>query len=393
MIGPMLRSFDDRRASKRLGAAVLCLLALSWRPALSAEPPPSVPAHHRGERFQNNYLEFEPKGIGALLRWKSEASRDGLPKPPSTPIPQVAPDLAFIASNAKAGPMMQPAVTWIGHASALAQLGGLNVLTDPVFSERVSPLSFVGPKRHVAPALTPEQLPHIDLVLISHNHYDHLDDASVRALARQPGGAPLFIVPLGIKAWMAERGIMNVVELDWWQSHPIAAPGGPVQVVLTPAQHWSGRGLNDRMATLWGSYAVFAPDCHLFFSGDTGYSKDFRDIHERFAPLQQGSGFDVALIAIGAYEPRWFMTTQHVNPAEAVQIHLDLAARQSIGIHWGTFELTDESLDEPPRQLADARRAKGLADDAFITLAIGETRKLPRRAAVPAPAAAASTPQ
>jgi N-acyl-phosphatidylethanolamine-hydrolysing phospholipase D len=151
---------------------LLCLLALLWMPALSAEPPPAAsvsPAHHRGDRFQNNYLEFEPKGIGALLRWKLDASRDGLPKPPSTPIPQVAPDLAFIAGNAKAGPAMQPAVTWIGHASTLAQLGGLNVLTDPVFSERVSPFSFTGPKRHVPPALTPDQLPHIDLVLISHN--------------------------------------------------------------------------------------------------------------------------------------------------------------------------------------------------------------------------------
>ena len=289
--------------------------------------------------------------------------------------------------------MMQPAVTWIGHASTLAQLGGLNVLTDPVFSERVSPLSFVGPKRHIPPALTPSQLPHIDLVLISHNHYDHLDEASVRALAQQPGGAPLFVVPLGNKAWMAERGITNVVELDWWQSHPIAAPGGPVQIVLTPAQHWSGRGLNDRMTTLWGSYAVFAADCHLFFSGDTGYSKDFRDIHERLAPKQRDGGFDVALIAIGAYEPRWFMSSQHINPAEAVQVHLDLAAKLSIGVHWGTFELTDESLDEPPRHLAEARRAKGLPDESFVTLAIGETRKLPRRTIAPAPAAAASAPQ
>lgn len=393
MIARMLRSFYDRHWRNRSGAMLLCLLAPLGAPALSAEPPPAAPAHHRGDKFQNNYLEFEPKGIGALLRWKSEASRDGLPKPPSTPIPQVAPDLAFIMSNAKAGPMMQPAVTWIGHASTLAQLGGLNVLTDPVFSERVSPLSFVGPRRHTPPALTPGQLPHIDLVLISHNHYDHLDDASVRALAHQPGGAPLFVVPLGNRAWMAERGITNVVELDWWQSHPIAAPGGPVQIVLTPAQHWSGRGVNDRMTTLWGSYAVLAPDCHLFFSGDTGYSKDFRDIHERFAPLQRDGGFDVALLAIGAYEPRWFMATQHVNPAEAVQIHLDLAAKQSIGVHWGTFELTDESLDEPPRQLADARRAKGLPDEAFVTLAIGETRKLPRRTFAPAPAAAASAPQ
>ena len=393
MIAPMNGSFDDSRTRNRIATSLACLLAALWMPAVSAEPTPAPPAHHRGDRYQNNYLEFEPKGLGALLRWKIDSTRDGLPKPPSTPIPQVAPDLAFIMSNAKAGPMMQPAVTWIGHASTLAQLSGLNVLTDPVFSERVSPLSFVGPKRHVPPALLPNQLPHIDLVLISHNHYDHLDDASVRALAKQSGGPPLFIVPLGIRAWMAERGIMNVVELDWWQSPPVPAPGGQVEVVLTPSQHWSGRGLNDRMATLWGSYAVFAPDCHLFFSGDTAYSKDFRDIHERFATLQQGGGFDVALIAIGAYEPRWFMTTQHVNPAEAVQIHLDLAAKLSIGIHWGTFELTDESLDEPPRHLADARRAKGLADDAFITLAIGQTRKLPRRAvASPTPAAAASAP-
>jgi len=391
MIAPMLWSFDDRGARNRFGAVLLCLLAPPSGPALSAEPAPVVPVHHRGDKFQNNYLEFEPKGLGALLRWKTEASRDGLPKPPSTPIPQVTADLAFITSNAQAGSAMQPAVTWIGHASTLAQLGGLNVLTDPVFSERVSPLSFVGPKRHVPAALTQSQLPHIDLVLISHNHYDHLDDASVRALASQPGGAPLFIVPLGNKAWMAERGIVNVIELDWWQSHLITSASGPVEVVLTPAQHWSGRGLNDRMATLWGGYAVFAPDCHLFFSGDTGYSKDFRDIRERFAARQGNGGFDVALIAIGAYEPRWFMSTQHVNPAEAVQIHLDLAAKQSIGVHWGTFELTDESLDEPPRQLADARREKGLADDAFITLAIGETRKLPRRAVMPA--AAAPAPQ
>ena len=157
----------------------------------------------------------------------------------------------------------------------------------------------------------------------------------------------------------------------------------PTEVVLTPVQHWSGRGLGDRMETLWGGYAVFAPDLHLFFSGDTGYSKDFADIRARFADRQrpdQGGGFDIALIAVGAYEPRWFMASQHVNPAEAVQIHLDLGAKQSVGVHWGTFELTDEALDEPPRALAQARRDKGLADDRFVVMAIGETRRLPRRA-------------
>ncbi len=213
--------------------------------------------------------------------------------------------------------------------------------------------------------------------MISHNHYDHLDAASVRSLAAQPGGPPLFIVPLGVKAWFTDAGIDRVVELDWWQSRRV----GEVEIVLVPAQHWSGRSFSDRMETLWGGYAVFAPDFHLFFAGDTGYSKDFADIHARFAARHGGvgRGFDLALLPIGAYEPRWFMKEQHIDPAEAVQIHLDLAARRSIGIHWGTFALTDEALDEPPRALETARRQRGLADDAFTVMAIGETRRFPRR--------------
>jgi N-acyl-phosphatidylethanolamine-hydrolysing phospholipase D len=342
----------------------------------------NAPPHHRSNGFQNNYIEFEPKSLGDLLKWKWAATRDGLPKPPAAPTPRIAPDTAFIQTNARAGAMMQPAITWVGHATMLAQFGALNIITDPVFSERVSPLSFVGPKRMVAPGLSLAELPHIDVVLISHNHYDHLDEASVRALNAQAGGPPLFVVPLGIKAWMADVGITNVVELDWWQLHALTTPAGPVEIFLTPVQHWSGRGLNDRLKTLWGGYAVFAPDLHFFFTGDTAYSKDFADIHARFKSRQTeaaGGGFDIALIAVGAYEPRWFMTSQHVNPAEAVQIHLDIAAKRSVGIHWGTFELTDESLDEPPRQLAEARRARGLADNAFFVLAVGETRKIPRR--------------
>jgi N-acyl-phosphatidylethanolamine-hydrolysing phospholipase D len=357
---------------------VAALALLSSTEALAADP--SAKTHHRANGFQNNYLDFEPKGLGALLKWQFDSFRNGLPKPATMPTPRVAPDLPLIHANASAGTSMTPTLTWIGHATMLAQLGGLNLITDPVFSERVSPLSFIGPKRHVPPGLSLAQLPHIDVVLISHNHYDHLDDASVRALAAQAGGSPLFVVPLGIKAWMAERGISNVVELDWWQSHPVASKMGAVDVVLTPVQHWSGRGLNDRLATLWGGYAVFAPDQHLFFSGDTGYSKDFSDIREHFAPRQRdGGGFDIALIAVGAYEPRWFMTSQHVNPAEAVQIHFDLGAKRSVGVHWGTFALTDESLDTPPLALAEARAAKGLADEQFFVMAVGETRRLARR--------------
>jgi N-acyl-phosphatidylethanolamine-hydrolysing phospholipase D len=347
----MMRGMLHRLAYTTLFALTACA-PVQTPPDAGAAPP------HRGKAgFQNNYIDFQPKGLADLLRWRWSALRDGLPPPPKQPTPRRAPDVAFVRANAAAGAAMQPAVTWIGHATVLAQFGGLNVLTDPMFSERASPLSLLGPKRHAPPGLALTQLPHVDVVLVSHNHYDHLDDDSVRALNAQPGGPPLFIVPLGLRAWLAERGITSAVELDWWQSHAVAAAGGAVEFALTPVQHWSGRSLTDRMETLWGGYAVFAPDFHLYFTGDTGYSRDFADIGQRYAPrqrVQDGGGFDLALIAIGAYEPRWFMASQHVNPAEAVQIHHDLRAKHSIGVHWGTFELTDEALDEPPLPHATA---------------------------------------
>jgi N-acyl-phosphatidylethanolamine-hydrolysing phospholipase D len=352
--------------------AGLAFAGLAAADASASDPP--APHHRPGGTFQNNYLGFE-KGLSELLRWRLDAMWNGLPPPPAAPTPRVAPDLAFVHANAVSGAAMEPAVTWIGHATVLAQLGGLNVLTDPIFAERASPFGFIGPKRAVAPGLALTELPHIDVVVVSHNHYDHLDEPSVRALDAQAGGPPLFLVPLGNRAWLAERGIANVVELDWWQSHRVEG----VEFVLTPAQHWSGRTLGDRMHTLWGGWAVFAADQHLFFSGDTGYSKDFADIRERFADRQAHGGFDIALITIGGYEPRWFMRGHHVNPDEAVRIHQDLAARRSLGIHWGTFSLTDESLDVPPQHLAQARRERGVADEDFFVLAVGETRRLPRR--------------
>ena len=341
-------------------------------------PDSSRKPHHRGGRFQNNYLEFTARSLAEVLRWRREARRNGLPPPPREPIAQVAADLAFLAANARAGSAMVPAVTWVGHATVLAQLGGLSMLTDPIFSLRASPVAFAGPLRHQPPGVALADLPHIDLVVVSHNHYDHLDSASVRALARQAGGPPLCVVPLGLAAWFRGLGIASVVELDWWQAHRL----GDVEIVLVPAQHWSARGLNDRMKTLWGGFAVLAPDCHLFFAGDTGYSRDFQDIHAHFASRQSpeaGGGFDVALLPIGAYEPRWFMTQQHVNVEEAVKIHRDLQAKRSMGVHWGTFALTDEALDEPPRALAAQRDAQGMPADEFFVLAIGETCKLPPR--------------
>jgi len=337
------------------------------------------PPHHRDGGFQNNDTDFEPKSLADVLRWRWQATRRGLPPRPTEPIPLQPPELDFLHANT--GTAQQPAVTWIGHATVLAQLGGLNLLTDPIFSERASPLPFLGPRREQPPGLALAELPHVHVVLVSHNHYDHLDLASVRALARQPGGSPLFAVPLGLKAWFQARGIERVIELDWWQAEPL----GDVEIHLVPARHWSARGLTDRMKTLWGGFAVFAPDCQLFFAGDTGYSRDFAEIRSRFAARQQDGGFDIALLPIGAYEPRWFMADQHVNVEEALNIHVDLGAVRSLGVHWGSFELTDEALDEPPRQLALQRPQRGLTEDEFFTLAIGETRRLPRRVGLTAP--------
>jgi N-acyl-phosphatidylethanolamine-hydrolysing phospholipase D len=217
--------------------------------------------------------------------------------------------------------------------------------------------------------------------VISHNHYDHLDRASVLRLNERSGGRTLFLVPLALKPWFEQQGISNVVELDWWDRHRV----GDVEFHFVPVQHWSQRTTSDRNRTLWGGWAVFAPDLRWYFSGDSGYSRDFATTRAKLAGHgSNGALFDLALIAIGSYEPRWFMGPQHMNPAEAVQAHRDLGARLSLGVHWGTFELTDEPLDQPPRDLALARRALDVPDDEFFVMKIGETRWFaPRKTIAP----------
>jgi N-acyl-phosphatidylethanolamine-hydrolysing phospholipase D len=215
-------------------------------------------------------------------------------------------------------------------------------------------------------------------VLVSHNHYDHLDRDSIVALSRQEGGAPLFLAPLGLKAWFASLGIESVVELDWWQKHQHR----DVEFHCTPAQHWSGRSVHDRNRTLWCAWAALGADFHWFFTGDTGYSRDFADTRRYFAERQTfaaGGGFDLALVAIGACLPRWFMEKQHVDIPEAVQLHLDLGAKRSLGIHWGTFSLSDEPLDQPLHELQPALAAKGVSPDEFFVLPIGATRRFEAR--------------
>ena len=346
----------------RPALAMAALAALASCTSLNPYYDPAIP--HRGPSgFRNNH----PVGReGSFLKWQFERWREGVPKPPANgyDFPMAEPEIAFLRSNTTL-----TTVTWIGHATVLLQTAGRNVLTDPHFTERASPVSFAGPRRKVRPGLAIEELPRIDAVLISHNHFDHLDAASIRMLAAQPGGSPRFFVPLGLKAWFADQGVADVVELDWWQAAEIRG----IRIHCVPVQHWSKRTLTDRDQTLWSGWIVEEPSFRFFFAGDTGYSEDFREVRKRYGPM------DLAAIPIGAYEPRWFMAPYHVDPNEAVQIHADLESRYSVGVHWGTFELTDEPLDEPPRALDRARATHGVAADRFFVLKHGETWRMPAR--------------
>jgi N-acyl-phosphatidylethanolamine-hydrolysing phospholipase D len=257
----------------------------------------------------------------------------------------------------------------VGHASLLVQLAGLNILTDPMWSQRASPVQFTGPRRWVPPGIAFADLPPIDVVLQSHNHYDHLDDYTVRRLAREHPGAT-WAVPLGLAQFVRRRGVPSdaVRELDWWQEQAL----GAIRVVCTPAQHFSGRSFRDRGATLWCGWALAAQDGkRVFFAGDTGYHPEFAQIGERCGP------FDLSLMPIGAYEPRWFMRYLHMNPEEAVAAFRALGAGGAmVPIHWGTFKLTDEAMDEPPVRAHAAFLAAGLPIDAYRQLAHGETLTL-----------------
>jgi L-ascorbate metabolism protein UlaG (beta-lactamase superfamily) len=256
----------------------------------------------------------------------------------------------------------QFALTFINHITFLLQFRGLNILTDPVYSQRASPFRSLGPKRVREPGLPFDQLPPIHLVLITHNHYDHLDIETLLRL--EEAHSPRFITSLGNRAFLREFGLRTADDLDWWQS--LEANGATI--TLTPAQHWSSRRPRNRNRTLWGGFMARASGQLVYFAGDTGYCRHFRAIRERFGRV------DVALLPIGAYEPRRFMRDQHMNPDDAVRAHVDLDAKISVGTHFGCFQLTDEAIDDPPRELAAARERHGVAAEAFQVLETGETR-------------------
>lgn len=270
-------------------------------------------------------------------------------------------------------------VTWVGHSTVLLQLGRLNVLTDPVWSDRASPLGWIGPRRLMTPGVDFDALPPIDVVLLSHNHYDHLDATTVRRIAaRFPDAA--WLCPMGLGQLLQTLGVRLVVERDWWQSVDTlslsAALPAAFSATCAPAQHFSARGLRDRNETLWCSWAIVADDVCVYFGGDTGLHPEFATIGSRLGP------FDLVMLPIGAYEPRWFMRAVHCNPEDAIAAYRGLAlgaavAPPCLALHWGTFRLTDEPVEEPPARFAQRWREAGLPDATNWTLAHGETRQLP----------------
>ena len=329
-----------------------------------AEPTPTN-APFDGSEFHN--LDGVPAGksLWDVLRWKW-FGKPATPWPKHTDRDTVTPQLPPGVGQG------QVAATFVGHSTFLLQLaGGLNVLTDPVWSERVSPVTFAGPRRVRPPALAFDDLPPIHVVLVSHGHYDHLDLTTLRRLDER--FVPRFVTGLGNKAFLEGKGLRRVDELDWWQSwQPGVIPGvdGDWKITFTPAQHWSARSARKRNTALWGGFWVEpmrggAP--RVFFAADSGFGRHFNLIRERLGVP------DLAYLPVGAYEPRWFMRQQHMNPEEAVQTHLVLGARRSVAMHFGTFQLTDEGIDEPAEALAKSLSAHQIAAADFRVPKFGET--------------------
>ncbi|HEX5520957.1 MAG TPA: MBL fold metallo-hydrolase [Longimicrobiaceae bacterium] len=336
------------------------------------------PAHHRaGGGFLNPWpTATELGGLSALLRWRREQRAS--PPPPDPP-----PGALPLAEPAIAAPRAAPGelrVTWVGHATFLIQIGGFNLLTDPMWSQRASPLSWAGPARLVPPAVAFEALPPIDAVLLSHDHYDHLDSPTVRRLRRRFGDSVAWFTPLGYRRWFARRGVRNVHELDWGQREALAGKAGTLQITALPAQHWTSRTPWDRQQRLWASWAITASDGRrLYFGGDSGYFPGYAEIGRRAGP------FDVVLLPIGAYAPRWFMRPVHLDPEEALRAWHEIGGQGILGsMHWGTFRLSDEDVLEPPERLRAAWAAEGLPPQRLWIARHGETLTLaPGRSNLP----------
>ncbi len=313
------------------------------------------------KRFVNLDGSF-PRGLSAVLKWTVVDRVTGKRRvtPDRAPVPTVAPDLEKLRAPPAPG---EPArITWLGHATFLVQLDGVSLLTDPA----LLPSLFGGIPRNVPPGVRIEDLPKIDAVLVSHSHYDHLDLPTVQKV-----NAPV-VAGLGLERWFRDRKLF-ATELGWGSSTRV----GPVRITFVPSQHWSRRGLFDTNRTLWGGFVLEGTTATIYHSGDTAYFPGFREIAARFPSI------DAALLPIGAYDPAWFMESMHMNPEQALQAFQDLGARTFVAMHWGTFKLGDEPLDEPPARLEAERARRGLPKDRVRVLAVGESLDIARAAAAP----------
>jgi L-ascorbate metabolism protein UlaG (beta-lactamase superfamily) len=320
---------------------------------MTERSPPSD--HFDGRHFFNPGTQPQSRGLRQILRWRMSSARVAWQAPPPDPV--FAPPPSVVATGSVA-------VSFINHATFLIRLPEMVVLTDPIFSLRCSPVTWAGPKRARPPGIALADLPRPDVVLLSHNHYDHMDIPSLRQLQQQH--APRFITMLGNARVLAKHGI-KALELDWWQDTRI----GALRITATPARHFSARSPFDRNGALWGGFMLDGGGGRVLFAGDSAAGPQWDLIRARLGPPA------LALLPIGAYEPRWFMAAAHMNPDEAVQAHLALGAVKSVGMHFGTFQLTDEAIDAPLRALVAARSMHGVAADAFVTHGFGETRIYP----------------
>ena len=329
-------------------ALILSLAMLMLTFELEAGPYPKSD-HYNGKTFFNPGQD-DLKSFWQVLKWQLIGDKQEWPENVANKNYPLRP----LGSNEKVN------ATFINHATFLLQLPGINILTDPVYSQRVSPMTFAGPKRVRAAGIPFELLPKIDVVVISHNHYDHLDLETLKMLDGK--FHPLFLVPLGDEKLLKQAGIQNVKELDWWEEVRIRDN----RFIFSPSKHWSARSLWDKNECLWGSFMVDNGQSKIYFAGDTGYSPHFLDTKSRLGEP------DLALLPIGAYKPQWFMQTHHMNPEEAVKAHIDLGAVRSIAMHFGTFQLSDEGINEPIDDLELAREKLNISPEEFLILDQGQ---------------------
>jgi N-acyl-phosphatidylethanolamine-hydrolysing phospholipase D len=318
-----------------------------------------TPAHHTTNGFQNIY-HYPEHGFADFLRWKlGHVPAEEPAVTPAQIIPYVpdivAPDYQHIYHPDPA----KIQITWIGHSTFLIQVEGINILTDPIFNSKSSPLG-IGFERKSPPGVPFDRLPPIQAVLISHNHYDHLDLYTVKKL----GNSPKYYIPLKLGQWFRDQKITNYVEMDWWDASMFKG----IRIVSIPSQHFSRRTAWDGNKTLWAGWVLETKRGKILFAGDTGYSPHFKEIRVKLGPMR------LAFLPIGSYRPRWFMKTIHMDPPDAVSAHKDMQAQQSIAMHWGTFFIADEPLGEPPLYLKKVMKEASMAEDSFLIMKFGETR-------------------